>query len=332
MSLLSLLLSVTAASAASDYLAEAHKAIDNLEYERAAARLTQARNAPDLDLAARFDLLELTGVVEASLDHPAPATQAFSELLTLQPDFQPRTAWSPKIRAPFHEAVGWIQENGHLELRALTPNATDGAVRVVGLEIFKDPLHLVHAVRLHLLRPHASESTLEAKAPDLVRLDVPPAPEVAWWAEVLDKHLRPLALLGSAQNPVLTRRAAPAEAPAAAVAAGEAAEPSYRPLAYGLGIGGLAAVAGGSVCGLLSNSARNQILNAPRNGRGAVTSLTQRQADAAASQGKTEGLLADGLWVAGGLLLASGVAVYVWGEPVTVAPAPQGVALAGVWP
>lgn len=334
MTLLTLLLSVTTASAASDYLGEAHKAIDNLEYERAAARLIQARNAPDLDLAARFDLLELTGVVEASLDHPAEATKAFSELLTLEPEFQPRTAWSPKIRAPFHEAVGWLQENGHLELHALTPNAADGSVHLVGVEITKDPLHLVHAVRLHLLRPHASEATLEAKAPDIVRLDVPPSPEVRWWGEVLDEHLRPLALLGSSQDPVVTRVAAPEPAPVAvpAVATAEETEPSLRPLAAGLGIAGAAAVIGGSIFGLVSNSDRNAIVDASRNGNGVVTSITQRQANSDASQGHQDALVADGLWVAGGVLLAAGVAVYIYGQPVTVAPEAKGIAFAGAWP
>lgn len=333
MNLLTLLISLTTASAASDYLAEAHKAIDNLEYERAAARLVQARNAPDLDLAARLDLLELTGVVEASLDHPAKATKAFCELLTLLPDFQPRTAWSPKIRAPFHEAVGWLQENGHLELHALTPNAADGAVHLVGLEISKDPLHLVHAVRLHLLRPKPSVATLEAKAPDIVRLEIPPTPEVRWWAEVLDEHLRPLAVVGSTKEPVITRIPAPAPpVVVASTAAGEDSQPRLRPLAYTLGGVGILAIGGGSILGYVSNTNRNAIVNASRNSNGVVTSITQRQASTDASQGQLDALLADGLWAAGGALLVAGVVVYVMGQPVTVVPEAKGVALAGTFP
>lgn len=97
--------------------------------------------------------------------------------------------------------------------------------------------------------------------------------------------------------------------------------------------GGGVAVAGlGIVFGVMSNGTRAQITGAQTDGSGRVTSLTQREALELDARQRTEAAVANVCFVAGGVLAAGGVTLFLLTKDdaqVAVAPAPGGVLITG---
>jgi hypothetical protein len=74
---------------------------------------------------------------------------------------------------------------------------------------------------------------------------------------------------------------------------------------------GLAAVGVGALLGVLANVARTSYAQAAKNGAGAVVGMTQREAAALELTAQRDALVANVLFVAGGVLAATGVTFIV---------------------
>jgi hypothetical protein len=95
--------------------------------------------------------------------------------------------------------------------------------------------------------------------------------------------------------------------------------------------GGVVGLVVGTICGLAVHSDQNQLNSATKDSQGRITSLTQKQAYSLNSSAQTNGIIADIGFVAGGLALASGAAVWVYGMEMTATPTANGVAVAGAF-
>lgn len=295
-------------------LEAAQKAVAELRYPDARPLLARARLTPNLDRPTLLEILWLQGLVSVSLGQGDSARQAFRTLLSIEPEYMPAKEQPPKVMTPFYEARGWVATKGPLKLTPLPPEREGGRVKRIGFTISSDPLGLVMGVRLHV----EGESNTHA---DLLKLkatrDVDAA-EVSWWAELIGERDAVLEVLGSVEHPIVDKgvdvQDLPVTPPQPPVVIQEPApRPPLRTYAYvAFGVGGLSLV-GGAVFAGLAASLTAQLKGVMRDASGAVTSLTQVQAFALNAQERTDAMLANTLLVAGGLLLALGLALFLAG-------------------
>lgn len=99
------LLQVGALQAAADCpaLVQAREAHRQLDYDRVTPLLRQALTQPCSD-ADRAETYELLALMHVTYNRDDEAIEAFSQLLTLSPDYAPPDGSSPKIRAAFEQA------------------------------------------------------------------------------------------------------------------------------------------------------------------------------------------------------------------------------------
>jgi hypothetical protein len=350
----------TAQPPANAPLEEAEKKIAALQYREAVKPLALAREVRGNSHATTVRILALSGLVAASLGDKAAAVAAFRELVVIEPKFQADPGWSPKVRSPYHEAKGWSDEHGTLEVVDLPPRIEHGQVRALEVRLARDPLRLVTAVRVHLVGDATSLSATLTSAVNLARIPVPPRAEVRWWAEAVDDQEAVLATLGSRELPLLATLPLPAPAaqlapptsppPATPPPEGVAAEPTappqerppLRPVAYGLAGGAVLALGGGAVFGLESRSIDSRLASLPKGPQGQVTGMTERQAYSLNAQSATEATVANVLFGVGAAAAAAGLGIWVYGAlapgpagggaSVTLAPTLGGLVVAGVMP
>src|SRR6185295_7221618 len=86
-------------------LAKAEKLLDDLDYDGAAVALLQASKTPRNDRKTILRILELQGLIAASLDQKSSALNFFKQLLALDPNYKlNESTTSAEQRAPFKEA------------------------------------------------------------------------------------------------------------------------------------------------------------------------------------------------------------------------------------
>jgi hypothetical protein len=350
-------------------LSDAEGQVSNLSFSQASKSLSKARNESGNDRPTLLRILELSGVVYASLGKSEKALDAFKQLIFLDPGHTLSGEWGPKVSTPYLEAKGWAGDQHRLVFSGLVPQSSPGHVKTLTIELGEDPLHLFRSMKMHL---GSDTQTRPATPGTKFTFDVPGTPaEVHWWAELIGPHDEVLGNLGDEQTPMIARAPAvevveqpkpPADVPVHTTVASATLtnpnanvtpnsnpnsnsnsaittvkrnpptedEPQMRPLAYGLAAGGLVALGVGGFLGLQVHNAQSQLTNAQRDSEGRIlpTSLTQKQAYQLDQQVKTEGPIADVLFVAGGVAAAAGVGVFIWGT-IYAEPAPTGVAVSG---
>lgn len=335
-----------ATTASNAHLVSAEAQVSGLQYSEAAKSLTHARADQGNDRVTQIRILELTGVVEASLGHGQAASDAFSAMLYLDPTHALSDEWGPKVKTPFYEARGWMGDHHPFSAKAVAPHLEGGQAKSVSIELGEDPLHLYGVVRIHFSADGVA-STADAQAvPGPVVVPAPIATKLTWWAEVLGKNKEVLGSVGDATTPQVIQSAARPSSPSPAVAAlvsppasathpaavvapvSLEPEPEYRPEAYGIMAGGAAALVVGTIFGLMVRSDQNEINNATRNGAGQITSISQPAAFALNSTAKTDGIVADVGFAVGAVALAAGAGLWFYGGQVAVAPTGGGAMVA----
>jgi hypothetical protein len=113
MSLISLLVLAQPSNA---YLDEAQALARDLEFSRAVERIKVAQQVPGLDRVQRLTLWSLLARCEVAQGHRAEAEGAFTELLTLSPDFEPARELSPKILEAFAAAKARLYPRDYVKL------------------------------------------------------------------------------------------------------------------------------------------------------------------------------------------------------------------------
>lgn len=305
------------------------------KYPEAIKALAKARAVKGLDRESLLKILELTGVCNGQLRQTAPAQAAFREMLILDPTRQLAAEYAPRVMTPFYEVRQEVLDQGGLELKG-SAALSASSVEAVVITIVRDPLGMAKAVRFHLDEKSSDVPVTGGTA----KLTVA-APSVRWWAELLGDNEAVLASVGSAATPRVDAPAVPvapaATAPAAVSrvdAAPQQTGGGVRVASYGVMVLGVGAVGVGGYFGAQSSDAFGQVQRGltTTNGAGVVTSITERRAHELNAQAAQQATIANALFVAGGVLAATGAVLWWFGGPLTVAPAPGGVAIAGALP
>ncbi len=325
-------------------LAPVQRAMKDLNYAQAKEELGKVlASGATLSRAEVIEFYETTGIVTATLGDAAAAKDAFFKFALLEPAAKLKGRPSPKVSTPFFEAKAAAAEAGALGLssEAVGPAAQRALrVKIVGrAEAFAASLSAESA-------PATGASVTKAfpLAP-IVDVPCPTAPcqvtlrlltPQGW--ELLRAGPVAVPALGDipASPPNASTSPSPptpaASQPPVSVAA-RAAEPKLRPLAYGLGVSGVVALGAGLVLGLVSNGERQRFANAARAPDGALEGLTRQQALDLEGTVRGTATGANVAFIAGGVLLAAGVVVWVLGlPPPVVARAGSGAALSWSFP
>ncbi len=321
---------------------------------------------------AVVDLLELKGIVLAEQNQEKKATEAFLDLLELDPVHELTGKYPGKVTSAFVKARK--QQGEGLEVKAAKAGLDNGRVIQLAVKVKNDERHLVQKVLFHVVADGAAAREESATVQSLYAAVSLDAAGVQWWAEVLGDDDALLAKVGSAEEPVsegaaaagaggfvktpprvasekppekvaATQKKPPPDAPtekkltpsssaaSADLTASEGQGSAARPLGYVLLGLGAAAVGVGVYFGVTSNNERSRVSALKPDGGGLITSLTQKEAFALDASARTDALVADVLFGAGGALALTGALLWFFGGPsdasVALLPVGNGAVLSG---
>lgn len=347
LSLLAIALSASVASAEGlVQLERARAAIAELDYADALKSLEAAKKEPNLTVADSVSILELQGVTLASLGQEAKALKVFQTLLSLAPEFKLTGNQPPRVTTVFFEARGWVDQKKPILTRP-SAQLEGGAIASVSVELTNDPLKLAREVRFFLKIDQAQRQLDVALTGTRATAPVG-ARAVEWFAIVLGERKAGLVEIGSPTKPMVEGSAAPvatvseqpppppplivSEAPA--LAAGARPMSGLRIAGIVVGVGGLIAAGIGSAFGVMAQATSAKLTGAERDAAGRIVGLTRVDGLALDAQQRTQATLANALWIGGGALAATGVALFFFGgddASVAVVPAPAGLGVAGTF-
>ncbi|HYV46166.1 MAG TPA: hypothetical protein VFA20_14955 [Myxococcaceae bacterium] len=289
-------------------LAKAEKLLDDLDYDGAAVALLQASKTPRNDRKTILRILELQGLIAASLDQKSSALNFFKQLLALDPDYKlNESTTSAEQRAPFKEAKAQLAATGSLRFEVAPARAKPGLVETVVVKVATDPLSQARKVRFWL--KVGNTPWKEAVVPVVEgRASVPAgAPAVSFWAELLGEADGQLMLIGTREKPVILK--APAGADRLMSSSGPALDlGGYRPYAIAAGGCGLVAAAVGALFGARAASINPQI--AAWSQQHPVTSVRQVDAQKMVDEANASAVIADSLFGAAVVLGAAGTVLW----------------------
>jgi hypothetical protein len=339
-------------------LEKATRLVADLQYGDAAKLLDSAWKRPGNDRETVLKILELQGVVAATLNQGPKASKYFQTMLVIDSERRLTGDHPPRVMTPFYEAKGWVSDNARLQLKPVPATIAEGKVLLIAAELISDPMKMGRKVRFHVRSDAGpwSETVIElAGRSAAVGTD---AVVVEWWAELLGDREMVLALVGSTDSPrlegapkqpeqkdapVVTRTTpkkkvvpepeAPVELTSAAPS--DSGGSVLRPVGYVLlGTAAAAGLAGGFF-GLQSSNARNEIESAQVDAEGRVIGITQKRADELDKQSRSNATLANGLFGGAAALAVAGGALYLFGgdsAAVAVTPTVNGLAIGGTLP
>ncbi|MBN2497397.1 MAG: tetratricopeptide repeat protein [Deltaproteobacteria bacterium] len=191
-------------------LDEAWSEFRHLDYSRALAIADSVLASPDSGPELLLDAWRLQGLCYSALGRTDEAIKAFRKLLSLRPDFRLSTDISPKLAAPFYQAVAHQRGKGRLALK-LSP-APGEVERLEGVRfmavIARDSMDLVRGVRLVFWTEASAERRLHMQ-PDRggrVVAEIPAVDgnELRYYWELLNEHGGVLIRMGQ-RNPFSLR-------------------------------------------------------------------------------------------------------------------------------
>ncbi len=329
---------LAAAPVTTPQLAAAEDLISQVRYADAEKALAAARAQPSNPREVLLRILELQGIVAATLNQAPKARGLFLTLLTLDPPHKLPEGQPPRVKTPFYEAKGMASEGAQMLLTTSSDSGPDGAH--FHAQLSADPLAIAKKVRFHQ-REAGETAWVDQIAPlEAGTASVVGGPgRLEWWVELLGEQDATLLTAGSALKPFAdgVARAKVASAPPEVVAPPPERASNFHvsPAAVGLLAGAAAVTVGGVVAGVLSKGAASQVDGAVTDGNGVVTGLTQRQAASLKDAAKTDAIVANVCFGVAIALAGTGVAVLVLqrnGSDVALAPGPNGVALVGHFP
>lgn len=309
-----------------------------LRYTAAGKALKQVSLQPRLTHADVIDFYELSAIVAASTGNSQAAKEAFAALVLLEPGYKLKGRYSPKVTTPFFEGKAFAQDHGALSVSLASSSIANGRVGQLTLAFSRDDRGLVKTVQVTVLEDGASrtlqlpfvakgKTSLEVsgKVVDL-RLTLIGANE---WALA---DLPPLT--AEVPPPVVETQPLPPAAPlpeAPLVASQTVTSSPLRPVSYVLAGLGAAGLITGAIFGVSSQSARSTVLNAQQ-GTDLVTSITRARALELSQQASSQALIANLALIGGGVVLATGVVLWLLGLPssshsptVSLVPTANGV-------
>ncbi|MBM4778671.1 MAG: hypothetical protein GQE15_13290 [Archangiaceae bacterium] len=296
-----------------DPLAEAQRAFDELQFERALTLTPPPANWSGFSREEVVHALTLRALCLASVKRDDEARLAFRQLLALEPGWQLPDQFGPRVRTLVLEAKDAVSRGGRLSL------AVESGAVVIGGDAFGLAQSVAMSWRM-------AGETKSVKAPVANRIEPPwsssepvdvwltllgPADSVLleWGTAAAPKHLAP-AVVASTPGPAQTPTRLSTFGIAGIIAAGV----------------GVAALGSGVFALTQADQPRAALAAATRDAEGRITSLTQREAFLLDARANGAWQAAGVLLVAGGVALAAGVTLFLIG-PVTVSASPSGASL-----
>lgn len=282
---------------AEDPLTRVRDAIAASDYAAARDEIVTVRDAGGCSPEQTAELLQLTGMVEAALDHRDAATEAFSRLIALSPRAALPPGMSPKITRPFETAALSFMNREPLAVQV----ATSGDPPTLTAIVVSDPLHMIAKLRVAYTADGGAEHVSEAEIHERIDI-VLPGKRIAVRLTVLDEHGNRLREYGVTEPIVIVADPPPpVAAPVASARAG--ARPLYRGwwpyAAAAVAIGGATAYFGWSAYSAASDL---QELN------NRSTEHSWREARALRDRGRRDTMLANiGLAATGAFAITAGV-------------------------
>ena len=315
-------------------LDRATRQVDDLQYSEAQKSLEAAWKKSGNDRQTTLRILELQGVVAATLNDGARAAKLFAMMLSLEPERKLTGDHPPRVMTPYYEARGRVAEMGRLSLER-----GEGVTATV-----RDALKLAKKVRFHLRR----DGVWSVVTSDIVN-GVASAPVQAmpldWWAEAISDRE---AILVSAASEAAPWHEGPSDAPRVAVVPQvqvmvapqvvvvERHGSPLRPVAWVAAGAGVVALGVGVAFGVMSNAARSKIDGASTDPSGNITGVTQREAYELDRKQRSNATIANAMYLTAGALAATSVALFVISRDsattVALVPTGSGAALTGVFP
>ncbi len=204
-------------------LGRARRLLDDMQYKKArrlAARvLASDKSGPD-ELVAAY---RIRGLCLSALGKTGQALADFRRLLSIRPAFRLSDEISPKLSAPFYQAVAINKNLAPLSLRHVAPAARE-ALSGLSLPVeFVNPLGMIKSIRLRYrtdLEPGKKEIVIPVKKSATIRPRLPKklkARRVSYYFEALNRTGGVLARAGSEKKPFEIRATVKATTPRIAV-------------------------------------------------------------------------------------------------------------------
>ena len=206
-------------------LQEATRLLDIMEYKKAlksAERVLLSPKSGPHELMAAY---RIKGLSLSALGKANRSLVAFRKLLALDPSFRLSEDLSPKLAAPFYQAVAMLRSQKGLELEHHPPKP-EGALASLALKVTlkSDPLRMVKSIQLRFrtdLDEKERKMTARIRKPGTVAMKLPAgflAGEIRYYFKATSKFGATLAYVGTKQKPFVLA-AAKVEAPARLVLA-----------------------------------------------------------------------------------------------------------------
>jgi hypothetical protein len=305
--------SVAAPGSASEELAQAEQAFEGVDFEGAYEHATHALETGGATREETARLEVLVGRTAAALANDDVAKRAFVAALAIDPTLKLEQSLSPKLRAPYLEALGyWGSFSERLGLDAkVTADHQRISVRLI------DPAHLVSKIAVHLrVVGTGRDESLAADAKGSVSLALSAEARghgFDYYVQALDEHRNVVAELGSDADPREERvHAGPIVASLDGAGARSGVGRSYVwPIA--LAVAGFGAVGVGVAFHLQRESAARE-WNGPGCERPGASRI--EQCGDVDSRLRLDESVAIGAYVAGGALLTGSVVALFVGRKV----------------
>ncbi len=160
---LAVFLALHPAFGADDRLAKADKLFNELEYDQAIDLAEQILQSPDAGPEELVQAYRIKGLSLSGKDQIEDAYLMFRELVAINPHYRISSDVSPRLAAPFYQAVATAVEFGAIELVHQAPT---GMQTLAGAELTcsmkANPFGMIHSIRLRYRTP-SQELTVDAK-------------------------------------------------------------------------------------------------------------------------------------------------------------------------
>jgi tetratricopeptide (TPR) repeat protein len=195
-------------SARADDLQEATRLLDIMEYKKAYKAADRVLKSPDSGPHELVAAYRIKGLSLSALGKTNRSLAAFRRLLAIDPDFRLSEDLSPKLAAPFYQAVAMLRTQKGLTFEHRPPRlpaALAGATLKIALK--SDPLRMVRKIELRFstdLDGKERKMVARIKNPRTVAMKLPAglvAGEIRYYFKAANRHGGTLAYVGTKQKP-----------------------------------------------------------------------------------------------------------------------------------
>jgi len=196
------------AAARADDLQDATRLIDTMEYKRALKAVERVFKSPDSGPYELVAAYRIKGLSLSALGKANRSLAAFRKLLAIDPSFRLSPDISPKLAAPFYQAVAMQSAQKGLLLEHRPPKP-EGALAGLNLAVTlkSDPLRMVKSVELRFstdLDGKERKMVARIKKARKVMMKLPAglvAGEIRYYFKATNRHGATLAFVGTKQEP-----------------------------------------------------------------------------------------------------------------------------------